>query len=135
MPDIKQFTVEQANATLPLVKRIVEDIVLQHRIWREKILEIDLVASTGRVSDVAQTERLEHEAQAIAREIDAFRRELDSLGILLKDPRLGLIDFPSTIGARPVLLCWRLGEAEVQYWHDVNTGFAGRQPLVPESVG
>jgi hypothetical protein len=135
MPDMKEFTVEQANATLPLVKRIVEDIVLQHRIWREKILEIDLVASTGRVSDVAQTERLEHEAQAIAREIDAFRRELDSLGILLKDPRLGLIDFPSTIGGRPVLLCWRLGEAEVQYWHDVNSGFAGRQLLVPESVG
>lgn len=132
---MKQFTVEQANATLPLVKRIVEDIVLQHRIWREKILEIDLVASTGRVTDVAQTERLEHEAQAIAREIDAFRRELDSLGIILKDPRLGLIDFPSTIGVRPVLLCWRHGEPEVQFWHDVDAGFASRQPLVPESVG
>lgn len=132
---MKQFTVEQANATLPLVRRIVDDIVLQHRIWREKILEIDLVASTGRGTDVAQTERLEHEAQAIAREIDAFRRELDSLGIILKDPRLGLIDFPSTIGVRPVLLCWRHGEPEVQFWHDVDAGFASRQPLVPESVG
>lgn len=132
---MKQFTVEQANATLPLVKRIVEDIVHQHRIWREKILEIDLVASAGRAVDLAQTERLEREAQSVAREIDAFRRELETLGIQLKDPRLGLIDFASTMGDRPILLCWRLGEPEVQFWHDPDAGFAGRQPLVPESVG
>ena len=75
MPEMKHFTVEQANATLPLVKRIVEDIVLQHRVWREKILEIDLVASSGRATDVAQTARLEQEAQAVARDIDVFRRE------------------------------------------------------------
>jgi hypothetical protein len=132
---MKQFTVEQANATLPLVRRIVEDIVAQHRVWREKILEIDLVASAGRASDAAQTERLEREAQGVAREIENCRRELDELGIQLKDPRLGLIDFASTMGDRPVLLCWRLGEPEVRFWHDPDSGYAGRQPLVPESVG
>jgi hypothetical protein len=135
MSDMKQFTVEQANATLPLVKRIVEDIVAQHRLWHEKLLEIDLVAATGRASDAELAERLAREVQGIAREIETFRRELVSLGIQLKDARLGLIDFASTMGDRPILLCWRLGEPEVQFWHDPDAGFAGRQPLVPESVG
>ena len=142
MSDMKQFTVEQANATLPLVKRIVEDIVSQHRLWHEKLLEIDLLAASGRASDAAQVERIEHDAQAVAREIETFRRELMELGIQLKDPRLGLIDFPSSAklieqgdSEKPILLCWRLGEAEVQFWHDIDAGFAGRQPLVPESVG
>ena len=132
---MKQFTVEQANATLPLVRRIVEDIVAQHRIWHEKLLEIDLLAASGRASDAEQHERLQREAQAVARDIETFRRELIELGIRLTDPRLGLIDFPSTMGVRPILLCWRIGEPEVQFWHDVDAGFAGRQPLVPESVG
>jgi hypothetical protein len=132
---MKQFTVEQANATLPLVKRIVEDIVAQHRLWHEKLLEIDLVAASGRASDAELADRLGREAQAIAREIESFRRELVALGIQLKDARLGLIDFASTMGERPIQLCWRLGEPEVQFWHEPDAGFAGRQPLVPESVG
>jgi len=132
---MKQFTVEQANATLPLVKRIVEDIVAQHRLWHEKLLEIDLVAASGRASDAELADRLGREAQAIAREIETFRRELVSLGIQLKDARLGLIDFASTMGDRPIQLCWRLGEPDVQFWHEPDAGFAGRQPLVPESVG
>jgi hypothetical protein len=135
MSDLKHFTVEQANATLPLVKRIVEDIVAQHRLWHEKLLEIDLVAASGRASDAELAERLAREAQTIAREIETFRRELVSLGIQLKDARLGLIDFASTMGERPILLCWRLGELDVQFWHDPEAGYAGRQPLVPASVG
>lgn len=135
MPQMKQFTVEQANATLPLVRKIVEDIVAQHRLWNEKLLEIDLVAASGRAADAELGDRLAQQAQSIARDIEGFRRELASLGILLKDPAMGLIDFPSTMGVRPILLCWRLGEPEVGFWHDVNSGYASRQPLVPASVG
>jgi hypothetical protein len=135
MPQTKYFTVEQANATLPLVKRIVEDIVVQYRAWNEKLLEIDLVAASGRAADAELGDRLANEAQAIARDIEGFRRELASLGIQLKDPSLGLIDFPSMMGDRPVLLCWRLGEPDVGFWHEVNAGYVGRQPLEPESVG
>ena len=133
---MQEFTVEQANRTLPLVRRIVEDIVQQHRLWREKFLELDLVASSARPEDSAErAAQLEREAQSLARDIDAFERELASLGIQLKDRRLGLIDFPSTMGDRRVLLCWRLGEPEVQFWHEVDAGFAGRQPLTPAAVG
>ena len=111
------FTVEQANRTLPLVRKIVEDVVEQHRRWRETILELDLVASTARIDAPRQRgEELERQALALARELDGYQRELEDLGIQLKDRRLGLVDFPSEMGGRPVLLCWRLGEPEVQFW-------------------
>ena len=86
------FTVEQANRTLPLVRKIVEDVVQQHRRWRETILELDLVASTARADDPRErAEELERKAQALARELDGYQRELEALGIQLKDPRLGLV--------------------------------------------
>ena len=130
------FTVEQANRTLPLVRKIVEDVVQQHRRWREAILELDLVASSLRAEDPGdRATALERAVQALAREIDGYKRELEDLGIQLKDPRLGLVDFPSEMGGRTVLLCWRLGEPEVQYWHEIDSGYAGRQPLSPELVG
>ena len=133
---LTMFTVEQATATLPLVRKIVEDIVQQHRRWREAILELDLVASTARDDDPPDRAAvLKRKVQTLARELDSYQRELDDLGILLTDRRLGLIDFPSEMNGRRVLLCWRLGEPEVQYWHEVDAGFAGRQPLTPELVG
>jgi hypothetical protein len=132
--EMKQFTVEQANATLPLVRRIVQDVVTHYRAWNEKLNEIDLVAASGRAADNDLADRLGAEAQAIAREIESFRRELADLGIEMKDPGIGLIDFPSTMGSRPIYLCWRLGESDVGFWHEIHAGYAGRQPLIPESV-
>ena len=130
------YTVERANRTLPLVRKIVEDVVRQHRLWREKSLELDLVASTARAGEPRErAEEFEREAQLLAREIDGFQAELEQLGIQLKDRRLGLVDFPSEMNGRHILLCWRLGEPEVQFWHELDAGYAGRQPLSPSLVG
>jgi hypothetical protein len=133
---MKLFTVDEANRTLPLVRRIVEDIVRAHRVWREKILELDLIASTTRSDQPHdQAVGIEREAQAIAREIETFERELADLGIQIKDRRLGLIDFPGTLQGREISLCWRLGEPDVGFWHEVSAGYKGRQPLEPSGVG
>jgi hypothetical protein len=130
------YTVERANRTLPLVRKIVEDVVRQHRLWREKILELDLVASTARAGEPRErAEELERDAQSLAREIESFQQELEELDIQLKDRRLGLVDFPSEMNGRQILLCWRLGEPEVQFWHELDAGYAGRQPLSPSLVG
>jgi len=130
------FTVDEATKTLPLVRRIVEDVVRQHRVWREKILELDLVASSSRVDEPRdRADQLEREAQVLAREIDGYQRELDDLGILLKDRRMGLVDFPSDMAGRRVMLCWRLGEPDVAFWHEEDGGYATRQPLQPAQVG
>jgi hypothetical protein len=133
---MRHFTVEQANRTLPLVRKIVGDIVNEHRRWREAILELDLVSQSAHPEDhLVRADELNREVVELSRELDGYQRELSDLGIQLKDPRLGLVDFPSEIGGRRVLLCWRLGEPEVQFWHETDAGYAGRQPLSPAVVG
>jgi hypothetical protein len=130
------FTVDHANRTLPLVRRIVEDVVRSHGRWQEAIIELDLLVPGVRAdSPDPRATALEREIQSIARDIDQFQGELDALGIQLKDRRIGLIDFPSEMDGRRVLLCWRLGEPSVQYWHDEQGGYAGRRPLSPTLVG
>jgi hypothetical protein len=126
---MQHFTVEQANRTLPLVRRIVEDVVDQHRRWRETILELDLSQSADPDDQSPRVEALVRQARDLSRELEGYQRELRELGVQLKDSRLGLVDFPSEIDGRTVLLCWRLGEPGVQFWHEVNAGYAGRQPL------
>jgi hypothetical protein len=130
------FTVDHANRTLPLVRRIVEDVVRSHGRWQEAIIELDLLVPGMRAdSPDPRATALEREIQSIARDIDQFQGELDALGIQLKDRRIGLIDFPSEMDGRRVLLCWRLGEPSVQFWHDEQGGYAGRRPLSPTLVG
>lgn len=130
------FTVDQANRTLPLVRKIVEDVVREHRRWQEAIVELDLV-SDGVHADLPdpRVAALERRIQKMAREVDGFQAELEALGIQLKDRRIGLIDFPSELDGQPMLLCWQLGEPTVQFWHDLDSGYAGRQPLSPSLVG
>ena len=130
------FTVDQANRTLPLVRKIVEDIVREQRRWQDATVELDLMsAGTLAALPDPRVVALERRIQKIAREVETFQAELESLGIQLKDRRIGLIDFPSELDGRPMLLCWQLGEPSIQFWHDPDSGFAGRQPLSPTLVG
>lgn len=131
------FTVEEADRTLPLVSRIVEDIVRDYARWREKVEAYELeVARTSRGEANADAARLETEAQQLAAEIERCLEELSALEIQFKGFDLGLVDFPAELDGRPVFLCWRLGESHVEYWHEVDAGFAGRQPLsrLPQHV-
>lgn len=124
------FTPEQATQMLPLVRRIVEDIVIAVGRWRERIREFELVtASVTSLTPDPRAVELEREAGAIAAEVDRFVRELTALGIELKDYETGLVDFPAELRGRPVYLCWRLGEPSVQFWHEIDAGFVGRRPL------
>jgi hypothetical protein len=130
------FTVDRANRTLPLVRKIVEDVVREHRRWQETLVELDLAGSANSTgSPNPGVELLEKRIQKSARDIQAFQAELEALGIQLKDRRIGLVDFPSELDGQPVLLCWQLGEPSVQFWHDADAGFAGRQPLSSTLVG
>lgn len=124
------FTVEDANRTLPLVRRIVGDVVRDYWRWQEKVREFEEVAAT-RLADQPNDEadRLEREAQQLARDIDGYLAEIRQLGVEIKGFDTGLVDFPSERDGKPVLLCWQLGEDSVQYWHEEQAGFAGRQPL------
>ncbi|HET7456360.1 MAG TPA: DUF2203 domain-containing protein [Gemmatimonadaceae bacterium] len=124
------YTVEQANRSLPLVRRIVEDVVSQYRRWQDRVRELEtLNAVRTAADDIPRATELEAEIHALAVEIEGFRRELRDLGLEVKDYSRGLVDFPAVIGGREVFLCWRIGEPAVQFWHDKDAGFAGRRPI------
>ena len=127
---MRSFSVTQANRALPLVKRIAEDIVVQYRRWQEKVREFEMVTSqsTADAPD-SRAERLQREVQELAAEIDGYIGELTDLGVEFKDYERGLVDFPGERDGRPVYLCWQLGEPEVRFWHELDAGFQGRQPL------
>ena len=128
----KIFTVEEANRTLPLVSRIVEDLVREHKLWEDKVREFELatVGSSPEHPD-AIAELLQMEAQRLATDIEGYIAELNDLGVICKGMGTGLVDFRGRIDGRDVFYCWKLGEASVLYWHDVDAGFVGRQHLHP----
>ncbi|HSE34248.1 MAG TPA: DUF2203 domain-containing protein [Pyrinomonadaceae bacterium] len=127
-PEIKLFTVEEANALLPSVRKIVGRIQRSHK-------------GVSRYRDVAKkaAEAAEHGGGGIDQgvhyatvlsELTLALADLETLGVQLKDFERGLVDFPSLRDGRMVLLCWQMGEGdEVEWWHDVDAGFAGRTPL------
>ena len=126
------FTVEEANRTLPLVSRIVDDLVRDHRIWEDKVREFELatVGSSPEHPD-AIAELLQSEAQRLAREIEGYIAELNDLGVIVKAMDTGLVDFRGQMDGRDVYYCWKLGEESVMYWHEIDAGFVGRQRLHP----
>jgi hypothetical protein len=67
--------------------------------------------------------------QKTAEQINGLVERINDMGCELKDADMGLLDFRTLMDGREVYLCWKLGEEHVAYWHDMETGFAGRQPL------
>jgi hypothetical protein len=127
----RTFTVEQANKMLPLVRRIVRDIVDAHRVWTGKVKEFENAATWTRAdSPSSQLAGLEGEIKRLAAEIEGYLVELRELGVDFKGFDMGLVDFPGEREGRVVCLCWKLDEDSVSYWHEVTDGYAGRQPLV-----
>jgi len=127
-PAFTHFTVDQANRALPLVRRIVEDIVRGYAEWRVHEFEAAAALSQADVPD-PRADALQREAQRLAADIDGCVRELTALGVEFKGFDLGLVDFPGEVDGRPAYLCWRLGEPAVQHWHARDAGYASRQPL------
>jgi len=133
---IKYFTVEEANATLPYVRSLVEDIVQDYEQWRNRVHRYEVITtSAGNTGEESEEQlQLRSEADEIACRISQFINELAAVGCVFKGFQGGLVDFYSRRDERDVFLCWKLGEDEVAHWHEIDTGYAGRQPLAPQPV-
>lgn len=125
---MKLFTVEEANALLPSVRGIVRQVQRAYervsasqeaaRVAAERAKLGGGGILGGSLYVTALSELAEHAGR------------LEALGVQLKDYGRGLIDFPSLREGRVVLLCWQMGEGDrLEWWHEVEAGFAGRQPL------
>lgn len=131
------FTIEEANAMLPLVRAITADVVK---------LSTDLMDRRQRLANLAQgrgnrgpdyySEEVAQSEDELEKETEKLREylnELLELGVEPKSGPEGLVDFPAMLDGRLVFLCWKLDEPEVLHWHDIDAGFAGRQPLTADS--
>jgi hypothetical protein len=120
----RRFSLEQANRTLPLVARIVADIVQAHKNAATLQSQLDKL-QVG----VKGHNELERESERAMERLHALLDELYSVGCEIKDFQSGLIDFTGRHQGRDVCLCWKLGETTIGYWHEQDAGFSGRQPI------
>jgi len=127
------FTPDEANATLSELRPIVERMVEHRRnLAAAQARQAELVTSiAGNGGDLVPSDlreaaaAIEDEAKALSACIDL----VNDAGVQIKSLEEGLLDFPARRGDEDVLLCWKLGEDEVAYWHGLEEGFAGRKPL------
>jgi len=130
---VRHFTPEEANAELVAVRPLVERMVARRgehvdALGQQEELERKIRGNGGGIppAELAKAAAL---VDAIARELAAIVDEIAEHGAEVKDLDEGLIDFPALREGETVLLCWKLGEDEIRYWHRVEDGFAGRREL------
>jgi len=130
---MRYFTAEEANEALDDVRPLTEELVEHRRALvvfqeRQVVLTARIAGNGGNVQpfDLQEVqERLDEEVAGIARCV----ARIHELGALVKDLDEGLVDFPAQRAGEDVLLCWRLGEDEIGFWHGLEEGFSGRKPL------
>ena len=127
----KLFTLAEANRTLPLVKRVVSDIMTVYPEWKDLVAQYELVAARARPEWGESPEQVALKARidAVAAKINEFLGEIEQIGCEFKGPDQGLVDFHGRLDEREILWCWKLGEDRITHWHELEAGFDGRQPL------
>ncbi|MCA9076157.1 MAG: DUF2203 domain-containing protein [Planctomycetaceae bacterium] len=136
-PGDQQFSIEDANRMLPLVRAIVADIVQLASDIEDRQDRLNVVSDRQSERDdlyAEELQQMQHEIDQDEDRLDDFIQELVDLGVELQDAIVGEVDFRTRVDGREVLLCWKLGEAEVSHWHTEDAGFAGRQSLL-QGVG
>lgn len=133
LPFVRHFTPDEANAALEHVRPLVEQLVScrgEHiaALERQEELEQKIRGNGGGIPP-AQLAEATAEVDALARRLAALVDEINAHGAEVKDLDTGLLDFPALRNGETVLLCWRLGEDEIAFWHPADAGFAGRLPL------
>jgi hypothetical protein len=120
--ETKYFTPAEAQKTLPLVKKIVKDILDTTKEMRLIAEDVD-----GKIESGNTWSRI----QKMVGEVNGFIQELEEIGCLYKDWNftIGLVDFPSVIEGKDVYLCWRSDEDEIKFYHRIEEGYSGRKPI------
>ena len=129
------FTLEAANKMLPLVRSIATDVVAKFSELEELRGRLEILQNSRRErlsqAHREEVEEVEREFDRVKDELLALMEELRSLGVEFKGPE-GLVDFPAILDNREIYLCWKVGEPEIMYWHERESGFAGRQHWTPK---
>lgn len=122
----RYFSLDEARATLPRVKALMEQVQTARReilrVRPDALPAIEKAATNG-------GNKAAGELSAHAMRLEQGVKGIIALGVTIKDIDAGLVDFLGLRNGREVYLCWRYGEEELGFWHELNTGFSGRRPL------
>lgn len=135
MNELKIFTLEEANQLLPLLTDLLVDLQEKRDEVAEFEVQIDaqeLVSSQVESTPAYELNDLINKHRQAVDEFYAVVDEIHSHGCLLKDVDLGLIDFCGVVEGEKVYFCWRLGEEQIGFWHEISGGYANRQPLTSD---
>ncbi len=130
----KTFTLSEAQTLLPVVEALLrraQASAARNEELEEEMQQLSqrIFVSGGMHVDVSAAAKRRAEREKAVQETKDSLAEIDSIGVQVKDLEQGLLDFPSLMDGKPVLLCWKLGEPAIAHWHTVEEGFAGRRPL------
>jgi hypothetical protein len=131
----KFFDIDAANDALeevaPLLATLADQRAELIRL-RDRTLAAHAAAASGGPAefDEGEAQRIRLRMQGIVDQMAAAVARIDGLGITLRDIESGLIDFPALVGGRQVWLCWELGEEKIAFWHELETGYGSRRPLI-----
>jgi hypothetical protein len=122
----KHFSVDEANEMIPHVLSVFEQIHSIREQLGERRDELETVHKAAPGNGGGEKG---HELVAMSENVARLVAGLEEKGILVKDIDSGLVDFPHMREEREVFLCWKMGEKSIGFWHELETGFRGRQPL------
>ncbi len=127
------YDIDEANATLGELESIAT-VLAEQRAELVRLRDHALARSPGTGDDVEplsddELRTLRLRMQGLVDQMAAGVARIDQLGLSLRDIESGLVDFPALVSGRQVWLCWRRGEAQIGWWHDLDTGFSSRRPL------
>jgi hypothetical protein len=131
---MKTFSLDEAQSLLPVLESLLKRAIEGKRIAEEKETMLQelrqrIFLSGGMLVDVISVGRQRAEIDKFVQQAKDAVSEIDAIGVQVKDLDTGLLDFPFIIDGEIVLLCWKMGESQIDYWHTVDAGFRGRQPL------
>jgi hypothetical protein len=125
---MKLFSADKANALIPVVEPLLQELWERRRELAIQLLETDPELRSGK-PDAARDQRRTRVFTERKAEIVRLINRIEAHGCVVKDLDLGLLDFPSMREGRPINLCWKAGEPELSHWHGTDEGFADRKPL------
>jgi len=125
--DRKYFSVEEANIIVAEISPVVQDLVTLKKNIELNIPELKPVMSKIK-SNGGGNKKLSEHLESINK-MEELVATLNDTGCIFKDINIGLIDFPHMKDGREVYLCWKLGEKKVEFWHEIDAGYAGRKPI------
>ncbi|HET8637243.1 MAG TPA: DUF2203 domain-containing protein [Acidobacteriaceae bacterium] len=132
--ETKHFTLDEAQSLLPVLESLLNRAIEARRKAEEigeelQALNHKIFLSGGMFLDVDSLRKRRKAYDAQLQTVKDSLAEIDAIGVQVKDLDTGLLDFPCLVDGETVLLCWKMGESRIEFWHTLDGGFAGRQPL------